>query len=324
LIPARPLSFDPGLAKRMWLALACSLVAVGITAAACGGEEEEVFTGEPTGTIAFVTNRDGNDEIYLMNGDGSEQVNISNNEAADSEPWWSPDGSRLAFSSFRTGLANLFTMKADGSDVRQLTDDPGVDGGARWSPDGSRIAFYSFRQQAAGLMWVMDADGSEIQPVLEEYIPAGPEVACAGGFPGGWFPDGQRILYRGSQGGIKALQICSVATDGSDIKIILSEDEVFSYFPSLSPDGREIAFTSDRDGNLEIFVMNVDGGRLRRLTDDPGRDEYPTWSSDGQWIAFHSERDGDFDIYIMRPNGSDLRQLTDNDDNDTQSSWSPQ
>jgi Tol biopolymer transport system component len=69
--------------------------------------------------------------------------------------------------------------------------------------------------------------------------------------------------------------------------------------------------------------MNVDGGNLRRLTDDPGLDEYPTWSPDGQWIAFHSERDGDFDIYIMRPNGSDLRRLTDNDDSDMQPSWLP-
>ena len=70
--------------------------------------------------------------------------------------------------------------------------------------------------------------------------------------------------------------------------------------------------------------MNADGGRLRRLTDDPGLDEYPTWSPDGQWIAFYSDRDGDLDIYIVRPDGSDLRQLTDNDYNDLYPSWSPQ
>lgn len=354
-----PLISIPPPAKMKLLTLACLLVAAGVVAAACGGEEEEVFTGEPTGSIAFVTDRDGNNEIYLMNGDGSEQVNITNDEAQEGEPWWSPDGSRLAFSSSRTGPANLFVMNADGSDVQQLTEDPAVDGGPRWSPDGKRIAFYSFRQQSKGLMWVMNADGSDMQPVLEEHTPAGPEVACAGGFPGGWFPDGQRILYRGSEGGIDALQICSVAPDGSDIKVILSEVAVMSYFPSLSADGRKIAFTSDRDGNAEIYVMNADGGHVRRLTNsvyDPTReedgagpntcgdsldngddamaddsdrdcfavDEYPTWSPDGQWIAFHSDRDGDFDIYIVRPDGSDLRQLTDNDGNDMQPSWSPQ
>ncbi len=348
----------PRPATAKWLALACSLLVVGLTAAACGNEDE-VFTGEPTGTIAFVTNRDGNDEIYAMNGDGSEQVNIANNESEDSEPWWSPDGSRLAFKSFRTGPVNIFAMSPDGSDVQQLTDNTAVEGGIRWSPDGSRIAFYSFRRQRDGLMWVMGADGSDPQPVLEGLTPS-PETACAGGFPGGWFPDGQRILYRGSEGGIGALQICSVEPDGSDIKIIFSESGVMSFFPSMSPDGSKIAFTSDRDGNPEIYVMNVDGGGLQRLTEVKGRNEdgsltdpgpgdcqddvdndgdtladgldpdcrvlneYPTWSPDGQWIAFHSDRDGDLDIYIVRPNGSDLRQLTDNDDNDSQPSWSPQ
>jgi Tol biopolymer transport system component len=320
-----------------------------------------VFTGEPTGAIAFVTDRDGNDEVYVMNGDGSEQANVSQNASKDGEPWWSPDASRLVFKSFRTGPANLFVMNGDGSDVRQLTENSGVDGGARWSPDGSRIAFYSFRRQEDGLMWVMSADGSDPQPVLKDQVPS-PQTACAGGFPGGWFPGSQRILYRGSEGEIGALQICSVEPDGSDIKIILSESGVMNYFPSLSPDGGKIAFASDRDGNTEIYVMNVDGGHLRRVTStedvsgnedgtvaDTGRgdcedgldndgdavaddadpdcgvfNEYPTWSPDGQWIAFHSDRDGDFDIFIVRPDGSELRQLTDNDDDDMQPSWSPQ
>lgn len=321
-MPGESLLSVLGPVKPKWLALASSLLAVGLLISTCSGEEKEVFTAEPSGTIAFTTDRDGNDDIYVMNGDGSEQVNITNTEAGDSEPWWSPDGSRLAFSSFRTGPPNLFTMNADGSDVKQLTDDPAVDGGIRWSPDGSRIAFYSFRQQSAGLLWVMNADGSDPEPVLEDQVPD-PKTACAGGFPGGWFPDGERILYRGSEGDVKALQICSAMPDGSDITVILSEDGIMSYFPSLSPDSRKIAFTSNRDGSTEIYVMNVDGGHLRRLTDDPGLDEYPTWSPDGQWIAFHSNRDGDFDIYIVRPDGSDLRRLTDNDDNDRQSSWSP-
>jgi Tol biopolymer transport system component len=305
------------------ITLVCLVLAVGLATAACGDGGEEVFTGEPTGMIAFTSDRDGAEDIYTMNSDGSEQLNITNNKADDSEPWWSPDASRLAFKSFRTGPANIFVMNPDGSDVLQLTDQPAVEGGARWSPDGSRIAFYSFRQQSEGLMWVMNADGSDPQPVLQDQKPS-PQTSCAGGFPGGWFSDGEHILFRGSEGGIGALQICSVKPDGSDIKIILSETGAQSYFPSLSPDGSKIAFTSDRDGNLEIYVMNSNGGNIRRLTDNPAKDEYPTWSPDGQWIAFHSDRDDDFEIYIMRPDGSDLRQLTDNDDNDMEPSWSPQ
>ena len=215
-------------------------------------------------------------------------------------------------------------MNADGTDVRQLTDHPGVEGGARWSRDGSQIAFYSFRDQSAGLMWKMSADGSDPEPVLTDQL-SDPQAGCAGGFPGSWFPDGQRILFRGSQGGqIDALQICSAAPDGSDVQVILSEDNVKSHLPTLSPDGTKIAFASDRDGNPEVYVMNVDGGGIRRLTDDAALDEYPTWSPDGQWIAFHSDRGGDFDIYIVRPNGSDLRRVTDNAASEMEPSWSPQ
>jgi Tol biopolymer transport system component len=232
-----------------------------LVAAACGGDED--YTAEPMGTIAFSSNRDGNSEIWVIEADGGGETKLTTDGAPDSEPAWAPDGSRLAFTSYRTGPANLFAMNADGSDVQQLTDNPGVDGGARWARDGSRIAFYSFRDQSAGLMWTMSVDGSDPQPVLADQSP-GPEAGCAGGFPGGWFPDGQRILFRGSQGGeVDALQICSATPGGSDVQIILSEANVKSHYPALSPDGTKIAFASDRDGNSEVYVMNVDGGGVR-------------------------------------------------------------
>lgn len=302
--------------------LACLAAATAIVAVACG--EDEVYTADPIGTIAFTSDRDGNSEIYLMDADGSGQRNVTANEAPDSEPSWSPDGSLLAFTSYRSGPANLFLMNTDDSDVEQLTDSPAVEGGARWSRDGSRIAFYSYRDQSAGLMWVMDAEGSDPEPVLREQLPS-PQTRCSGGFPGSWFPDGQRLLFRGSEGEpTRALQVCSTAVDGSDTQVILSEPNVKSIFPSISPDASKIAFTTDRDGNPEIYVMNVDGTALRRLTDNPALDEYPTWSPDGQWIAFHSNREGHLDIYIVRPDGSELRQLTDNPGNDMEPSWSPQ
>ena len=305
-----------------WAAVpALLLVTLALVGAACGGGEPEVFDAEPAGFIAFTSGRDGNMEIYRMNGDGSEQLNISNNETGDTEPWWSSDGTLLAFSSLRTGTPNIFAMTADGGDVRQLTDTPAVEAGARWSPDSSHIAFYSFREQSSGFLWLMNADGSDPRPLLQSLTPAFPDTPCGGGFPGGWSPDGERIIFRGGQGDINALQICSISADGSDPKVILSEFGVKNYFPSVSPDGSKIAFTSDRDGNPEIYTMNDGGGDLRRLTDSPTFDEYPTWSPDGQWIAFHSDRDGDDEIFIIRPDGSDLRQLTENDTTDREPSW---
>ena len=91
----------------------------------------------------------------------------------------------------------------------------------------------------------------------------------------------------------------------------------------LSIDPRQIAFTSSRDGNDEIYVMNADGSGVTRLTDHPGRDTSPDWSPDGRQIAFTSERDGNDEIYVMNADGSGVTRLTDHPARDTSPDWSP-
>jgi hypothetical protein len=85
----------------------------------------------------------------------------------------------------------------------------------------------------------------------------------------------------------------------------------------------QIVFNSQRDGNGELYLINVDGTNLIRLTYNPADDNYPTWSPDGMQIAFFSNRDGDYDIYALNADGTNLRPLTDNDTNDLAPAWSP-
>ena len=81
-------------------------------------------------------------------------------------------------------------------------------------------------------------------------------------------------------------------------------------FGAWSPDGRQIAFTSDRSGDPEIYVANADGSGLRRLTDTPGRDAHPSWAANGKTILFQSPRaGGDVQIYRMNADGTDQRRL---------------
>ncbi|MYE88070.1 hypothetical protein F4X33_03645 [Candidatus Poribacteria bacterium] len=85
----------------------------------------------------------------------------------------------------------------------------------------------------------------------------------------------------------------------------------------------QIAFTSDREGNSEIYVMDTDGQNPQRLTDDPAVDHSPSWSPDGKRIAFVSDREGDEDIYVMDIDGGNRRKLTQHRRGDGSPSWSP-
>src|SRR6185295_17097774 len=111
------------------------------------------------GQIAFLSLRDGNPEIYVMNEDGSGPVNLTNNAAGDYSATWSPDGSKIAFISNLDGNSEIYVMNADGSGPVNLTHNPATDDNLAWSPDGSKIAFYSDRDGNREI-YGMNADGS--------------------------------------------------------------------------------------------------------------------------------------------------------------------
>ena len=111
-------------------------------------------------------------------------------------------------------------------------------------------------------------------------------------------------------------------SDGSD-PTRLTSDASNDTSPVWSPDGRKIAFVSDRDGNREIYVMNADGSDQLNLTRDAADDWTPCWSPDGQRIAFASFRDNNWELYVMSADGSDPKRLTNNSAADYSPAWSP-
>ena len=120
--------------------------------------------------IAFVTDRDGNDEIYLMRVDGSELVNLTNSPANDVDPAWSPDGEKIAFASDRDGDFDIYVIRRDGSDLTQLTFGEADDLHPSWSPDGERMLFATDR--AVGELTVRPMPG--IALITFQYV-ADPE-----------------------------------------------------------------------------------------------------------------------------------------------------
>ena len=267
------------------------------------------------GRIVFQSNRDGDFEIYVMNADGSGQTRLTDNEASDGFPSWSPDERRIVFQSHRDGDSEIYVMNADGSGLTRLTDNEAWDWVPSWSPDGRRIAFMS-----GGEIYVMNADGSGQTRLTDN--------EASDGSPS-WSPDGRRIVFSSNRDDPdpddddRISNIYAMNADGSG-QTRLTYNEGWDGAPSWSPDGRRIAFQSDRDGgDSEIYVMNADGSGVRRLTDNDARDSAPSWSPDGRRIAFHSSRDGNYEIYVMNADGSGQTRLTDNEAYDYSPSWSP-
>jgi hypothetical protein len=204
--------------------------------------------------IAFVTVRDGNGEIYVMNPDGTGQTRLTNNPAHDVSPAWSPDGTKIAFVSGRDGNSEIYVMNADGTGQTRLTNNPMGDSDPDWSPDGTKIAFTTNRD-GNNEIYSMNANGTGATNLTND---PGYQVAPS------WSPDGSKIVYMQRQyaGGAFG-QIHIMNRDGSAQTQITNGDPVYAT-PAWSPDGTKIAvFWADPISNDSfIAVMNADGTGL--------------------------------------------------------------
>jgi TolB protein len=142
-----------------------------------------------------------------------------------------------------------------------------------------------------------------------------------------WSPDGSTVIYTGYRfvGGIGDVVDIFASHLFQGRLVNLTNGRGNSYVARYSPDGKQIAFWSNRDGNPEIYVMNADGSGVRRLTDHPANDSTPTWSPSGQQIAFTSDRAGSAipQIYMMNADGSNVQRLTVGESWADRPSWSP-
>ncbi len=191
------------------------------------------------------------------------------------------------------------------------------------APRTAKIAFTSFRG-GNDEIYVMDADGKN-----RRYLtPVG-----QGDPPAAWSLDGKKIAFTWEVEGLDGVGLEGVG-DGMqfDIAVIDADDGIprnLTNHPgqdictSWSPDGKQIAFTSTRNG-LGIFVMNSDGSNQRRLTPVNTGDRYPDWSPDGKKIVFESSKNGGkLDTYVMNADGTHRRRLTKHPEHDRYPAWSP-
>ncbi len=330
--------------------------------------------------IAFVSDNDGDLDIYVMDIgpslirrliDGAPR-DLSQHSADDYAPEWSPDGSRIAFVSVRDGNPEVYVMNADGNSPFRITFDDAIDTNPTWSPDGTQLAFQSDRvntlrnpgsalggvqQEANYDIYVIDVgfDANGASPSNLRQITFG----TANDEHPAWSPDGRQIAFQSDR--VSALSNPSLAlslepvetnfdiylieADGTLPRNLTNNSESNDLFPTWTRDGGQIAFVSNRsrsdllrnpsralttsliEGNFEIYVISRDGRNLRYLTSNPANDEAPTWSPDSNRIAFVSNRGSGREplsaIYLMDATGENVTPLTDNDAESQSPVWRP-
>jgi WD40 repeat protein len=317
----QPIALAPGAASQLTLMLGAPAtpgvyMIAGTLAGAPGTPRDfsaliNVVAGTPPmiPAITFVSNRDGNDEIYRIDPDGANQQRLTTTASAEGWPGISSDARRITFWSARDGNQEIYVMDADGANQQRLTFNSANDEAPAWSPDGRSIAFMSTRD-GNNEIYTMSADGSNQRRLTfnnaDDNAPA-------------WSPDGTTITFRSRRDGND--EIYTMSADGSNQRR-LTFNNADDRAPAWSPDGSSIAFHSRRDGNWEIYIMQADGSSPRRLTINSATDQTPSWSPDGGSIAFMSTRAGNQDIYVMDADGANLRQLTFTSADDHSPGWS--
>ena len=247
--------------------------------------------------LVFQSNRSGSNQIFIMNVGDGEIRQLGGFPLGAETPVFSPDGQRIVFDVYVGENNNdVFTINADGSGLEQLTDSPGYDGHPHWSADGQRIVFNSDRASPdLSVGWddrwheifSMKADGSDVRQHTRC------QAVCT---YGSLSPDSKKVLYRKvikaagfnwDLGSIEKNSEIFIADSDGENEINISNNAAFDGWPVFSPDGKRIAFASNRSGPArtgQIWLMNSDGTGLQQLSKGPWSHAQPAWAFDGQAV----------------------------------------
>ncbi|MDZ7682278.1 MAG: DPP IV N-terminal domain-containing protein [Fodinibius sp.] len=258
----------------------------------------------------------GNYEIFLINPDGSNPKRITNNSTLEFNAVISNNGDKIAFSRGTNNDWDLYVMNTDGSNVQRLTQLSNLYSiYASWSPDDSKLTFSAFGSSGYENIYTINADGTNMKLLTDD---KGNDTLPS------WSPDGSKIVFNSDRDRPDATyndradgeDIITVNADGGNMQFV-TENDANNEYARWSPDGSKIVFVSNRnnDNDVEIYVMDANGGNPKRLSNNSSPfDYFPSWSPNGETIVFEGENG----LYTVPASGSGTAQkISNSEDYDT-------
>lgn len=270
------------------------------------------FLGRPgifLTTLAFHSQRDGFQEIYLMDYDGRNQRQISAHKSISGYSDWSNAGDAIAYISYYSGTPSIYYVDLASSRKIPVYREGTLNLSPTFSPDGKRIAFASSSDSNVDVyMCPRDACTAPQRLTTSAGIDTNPS----------WSPDGKQLAFTSSRSGRPNIYVMDI--DGSNVRRISFEGD-YNDGATWNPSRPEIAYASRENNSFRIAVTNLVDLSTRIVAQGPESYEEPTFSPDGQRIAFTSRRGKESQIFVMNVDGSNWRQLT-HEGNNSAPDWS--
>jgi eukaryotic-like serine/threonine-protein kinase len=257
--------------------------------------------------------------IFLLAVDTGEMSRVTSpptGSVGDFFPAISPDGSSVAFArASGWGIEDIYITPVAGGEARRLTFDKTFTGGIAWTPDSREIVFASARRESGSLnLWKISISGGQPERLeIAGQIVLNPAISRRG----------DRLAYGQVISDVNIWRIDLSSSDHASAPLKSIASTQYEKSPRYSPDGKRIAFESDRSGSWEIWVSDGDGANPVQLTSMGGPlTGFPRWSPDGKLITFYSQGEGNSDIFLISAEGGKPRRLTVESSEEMASSWS--
>lgn len=273
--------------------------------------------------IAFVASWSGAHRIWVADslGHNTRQVTTAESEVVSHvAPAWSPDAGKIVFQSIEKTKHDIRVVDLETGAMTSLTDDLFKDVDPVWSPEGDEVFFSSPRGGGMNLWRIaVDRDGAPAGEPRQITTGAGQDLNVA------LAPSGHRAAFailsqNADLWRVPVTPDSGIATGPPEAVIATTREESRGAW---SPDGRRIAFNSDRGGEMNLWLHSLDDGVTQQLTSGPGGDYQARWSPDGRKLVFFSSRSGNIDIWAVDVETGQLEQLTSDPAIDVNPAYSP-